>query len=463
MEGRPPPGGDEGFDWTDSPARPLRPSGEPGTGEGERPETSEGPAERGDTGSGHAARPETGSFRAIREGIAERRRERGDTGEFERSGRRPPPGRRTRRRDLPARVRRRQDFMIGGAVLIAIILIIVLVSGGGGSSAKPVPLKRLVGQTIVAKLAAKGPDQDLLKRVRNGQVGGVIAFESDPQKLKADVQQLQAAASAGDNPPLLVMVDQEGGNVKRIKSGPPTISPADLGKSGDEGQSKDQGQQTGSFLKGLGVNVDLAPVLDVSQSNTADTIKSRTFGSNPDTVATVGVAFAQGLQDGGTVATPKHFPGLGRATVNTDSNAVAIAATSDQLQNDLKPFKAAIAAGVGMVMVSTASYPTLGAKKPAALSPTIVKGLLRGQLGFGGVVITDDLEGQAIAGTLPPAVAGAAALKAGDDLLLYATSTKTSATAFGQLVKEVKSGQVDRSIVQSAYNRITDLKNSPTG
>ena len=474
MEGRPPPSGDEGFEWTDSPARPPRPSGEPGTGEGERrPGTGERPAvpgtgepgtgEHGDTGSRRAAGTDTGSFRAIREGIAERRRERGDTGEFERSGRRPPPGRRTRRRDLPAKVRRRQDFMIGGAVVLVIVLIIVLVSGGGGSSTQPVPLKRLVGQTIVAKLGAKGPDQDLVKRVRKGQVGGVIAFESDPQKLKSDVQQLQAAASAGNNPPLLVMVDQEGGDVKRIKSGPPTISPADLGKSGDEGQSKDQGQQTGSFLKGLGVNVDLAPVLDVSQSNTANTIKSRTFGSNPDTVATVGVAFAQGLQDGGAVATPKHFPGLGRATVNTDDNAVAIAATSDQLQNDLKPFKAAIAAGVGMVMVSTASYPTLGAKKPAALSPTIVKGLLRSQLGFGGVVITDDLEGQAIAGTLPPAVAGAAALKAGDDLLLYATSTKTSATAFGLLVKEVKSGQVDRSIVQSAYNRITDLKDSPTG
>jgi beta-N-acetylhexosaminidase len=303
----------------------------------------------------------------------------------------------------------------------------------------------------------------LLKRVRKGQVGGVIAFESDAPKLKADVQQLQAAASAGDNPPLLVMVDQEGGDVKRLKDGPPDISPADLGRSGDEGQSKDQGQKTGSFLKGLGVNVDLAPVMDVAQPNTADSIKSRTFGSNPDTVAAVGTAFAQGLQDGGAVATAKHFPGLGRATVNTDDHAVAIAATSDQLQNDIKPFRAAVDGGVGMVMVSTATYKTLGADKPAAFSPTIVKGLLRGQLGFDGVVITDDLEGAAVSGTLPPAVAAKSALEAGDDLLLYATHTNTSAQAFGRLVKEVKSGQIDRSIVQSAYDRITDLKDSPTG
>jgi beta-N-acetylhexosaminidase len=446
MEGRrPPPDGDDLFEWTDAPARPTRPPREQDTGEREQ---SPAPVAPEPTSS------DTGERRRLA---------RGDTGEFERSGRRPPPGRRARRRDLPARVRRRQDFLIGGAVVLVIVLIIVLVSGGGGSSEEPIPLKRLVGQTIVAKLSAKGPDQDLIKRVRKGQVGGVIAFQSDPTKLKSDVQLLQQAASAGDNPPLLVMVDQEGGDVKRLQGGPPDVSPAQLGKSGDEGQSKEQGQKTGAYLRGLGVNVNLAPVLDIAHTNTADTIKSRTFGSNPDTVATVGVAFAQGLQDGGTVATPKHFPGLGYATVNTDDNAVTIAATSDELQNDLVPFKAAVEAGVGMMMVSTASYPTLGAKKPAALSPTIVKGLLRGQLGFDGVVITDDLEGQAISGTVPAAVAGAGALAAGDDLLLYATSTKTSASAFGQLVKEVKSGQLDRAVVQSAYDRITDLKESPTG
>jgi beta-N-acetylhexosaminidase len=483
MEGRrPPPDGDDLFEWTDAPARPSR---DPGTGEPERPGTGEreslgtgepdrigtgerdrigtGERDRVGTGEREAVRRETGSFRALREGVAERRRERGDTGEFERSGRRPPPGRRTRRRDLPAKVRRRQDFLVGGAVLLVIVILIVLISGGGGSSEQPIALKRLVGQTIVAKLSAKGPDQTLIKRVRKGQVGGVIAFESDPQKLKSDVQQLQTAAGDGDNPPLLVMVDQEGGDVKRLKDGPPTVSPVDLGKSGDEGQSKDQGQQTGSYLKGLGVNVDLAPVLDVAQPNTADSIKSRTFGSNPDTVASLGTAFAQGLQDGGTVATAKHFPGLGRATVNTDDHAVSIAATSDQLQSDIKPFRAAVDGGVGMVMVSTATYKTLGANKPAAFSPTIVKGLLRGQLGFDGVVITDDLEGAAVSGTIDPALAAKGALEAGDDLLLYATHTNTSAQAFGQLVKDVKSGQVDRSVVQSAYDRITDLKDSPTG
>lgn len=352
--------------------------------------------------------------------------------------------------------------MVGGLALLVLVVLVVLISGGGGSSEQPVPLKRLVGQTIVAKLGAKGPDQALLKRVRKGQVGGVIAFPDDPAKLKADIQQLQSAARAGDNPGLLVMIDQEGGGVKRLKQGPPDVSPADLGKSGDENQAKDQGQKTGSFLKGLGVNVDLAPVLDVSKPQTADSIKSRTFSSDPAVVSKMGVSFAQGLNDGGVVATAKHFPGLGRATVNTDDRPTSIAATSGELQADLEPFKAAIAAGVKLVMVSTASYPTLGAKKPAAFSPTIVKNLLRGQYGFDGVVITDDLEGAAVTSTLPPVVAASSALKAGDDLLLYAKNANASDQAFSALVREVKGGQLDRSIVQSAYDRITALKDSPT-
>src|SRR4029077_13647537 len=140
------------------------------------------------------------------------------------------------------------------------------------------------------------------------------AFNSDATKLKAEIATLQQAASTGDSPPLLVMVDQEGGDVKRLPQGPPNAAPAQLGQSGDENQARDEGKATGSYLRGLGVNVDLAPVLDVAHQNTAPTIKSRTFGSDPAVVTKVGVAFAQGLQDGGVVATAKNFPCNGSAT-----------------------------------------------------------------------------------------------------------------------------------------------------
>jgi beta-N-acetylhexosaminidase len=353
--------------------------------------------------------------------------------------------------------------MIGAAAGVVIVLLIVVISSGGGGSSEPtVGLKRLVGQTIVAKLGGRGPDAALIQRVKQGRVGGVIVFNKDAQRLQSDIRTLQQAASTGSSPPLLVMIDQEGGDVKRLPQGPPNLSPSQLGRSGDEGQANEQGQATGSYLRGLGVNVDLAPVLDVAQPTTASSIRSRTFGSDPDVVAKVGVAFALGLQDGGVVATPKHFPGLGRATVSTDERPVSIAATSDQLQSDLVPFKAAVDAGAEMMMLSTASYPTLGSPKVAAFSPAIVRGLLRTQLGFDGVVITDDLEAPAVTNETAPVVAATTAIEAGNDMLLYAKSDGASDRAFRSLVSAVKSGDLNRTFFESAYDRITSLKESPT-
>jgi beta-N-acetylhexosaminidase len=457
MERRGPPDGNDDFEWTDSPARPPRREREPGV-------PGADPAPRSETEERRAVRRDTGSFQALREGIAERRREREETGEFERSGQKPPSGRRSRHRDLPARVRRRQAFLIGGVAVVVLVGLIVLISsGGGGGGGQEVGLKRLIGQSIVARLGAKGPDQALLQRVKQGRVGGVIVFNKDANKLKADIAALQDAARTGNSPPLLVMIDQEGGDVKRLPQGPPNVSPGQLGKADDEDQSSEQGKETGTYLRGLGVNVNLAPVLDVAHQNTASTIKSRTFGSDPAVVTRIGVAFAQGLQDGGVVATPKHFPGLGYATVNTDDRPTAIAATTDQLQADLQPFKGAIEGGAKMIMVSTAAYPTLGAKKQGALSSTIVSDLLRHQLGFGGVVITDDMEAPSITDTTSPVVAASSAIQAGDDMLLYGTSTGASDRAFRDLVDAVKGGNLDRSLFQTSYDRITDLKDSPTG
>ena len=184
MERRRPPESDEGFEWTDSPARPSRPR-QPSSGQGEAPDgegdhVGGGEGERTGTAERSAVSRETGSFQAIREGIAERRREREETGEFERSGQRPPSGRRSRHRDLPARIRRREAAVVGVIALVVIVGLIVLISGGGGGgSDQTVGLKRLVGQSIVARLGAKGPDQALLQRVKQGRVGGVIAFNDD--------------------------------------------------------------------------------------------------------------------------------------------------------------------------------------------------------------------------------------------------------------------------------------------
>jgi beta-N-acetylhexosaminidase len=486
MAERIPPEGDEGFEWTDESPRPRRETEPPETGEREL--AGAGARERPGTGERDRIEPREGTSpptgeedplatgergpvrerrfgRGRRSDTEERRRVRGETGEFERGGRRPPPGRRSRHRDLPARVRRRQAAVVGLIAVALVIGLIALVSGGGGGGEEEqLALKRLVGQTIIAPLGKGDPDRALVRRVRKGQVGGVIVEGTKTQAVQSAIAQLQEAASEGGNPPLLVMIDQEGGRVKRLEGGPPETSPRQLGAAGDADAARQEGEATASFLSGLGVNVDLAPVLDVAEPPQTDSsIATRTFGDEPAVVADVGVAFAEGLQDGGVLATAKHFPGLGRATQTTDVQPVSVAATNADLQADLEPFRAAIDAGVAMVMVSTASYPSLGAKKQAAFSPAIVDGLLRHELGFDGVVVTDDLEAPAVTSVTTPGLAAANALKAGDDLLLFAGGRGASARAFGSLVSQVKRGNLDREPIEEAYDRVTALKEDLSG
>lgn len=379
--------------------------------------------------------------------------------------------RRSRHRDLPANVRRRQAFLAGGvviAVLIGIVLLARAIFGGGGSDEgdEPLPLKKLVGQTIIGKLGKADPDRDLLRRVRKGQVGGFIATApQDAETLAQQAAVLQEAAKAGDNPPLLIMIDQEGGEVERL-DGPPNASPPEMGEAGaDTAQS--EGSETGSFLKTAGVNVDLAPVLDVELPQTADSIAERTFGDDPALVGEVGSAFITGLQSAGVAATAKHFPGLGPATLNTDDAPVTIAARDETLQEALQPFQAAIDAKVQLMMVGSAIYPDYGPEnprdpnRPASSVKAIVTGLLREQMGFQGVCITDDLQSVAIETLTTAPIAGVSALGAGCDLLLFAGSGRGSEEGFNAVVNSAKKKKtLSRDQLQASYDRITTLKDS---
>ncbi len=371
----------------------------------------------------------------------------------------PPRNWRERHRALPAAVRRRQ------AVAAGVIGVIVIGGGyalasslfGGGESDEPLPLKRVVGQTVIGKLGKDGPDRKTVRRVKKGQVGGFIVNPRSEQALQEQVGRLQAAAEAGGNPPLLILIDQEGGPVKRLP-GPPDVSAPELGRDGSTDAARSVGEATGAYLQPLGISGDLAPVLDVALPRTADTIANRTLGDDPALVSSLGSAFIQGLQSQKVAATAKHFPGLGPATVNTDFSPVTIAARPQDLDAALQPFRAAVEAGVEMVMVASASYPALGADKPASFSGAIVRGLLRGDLGFEGVVITDDLQSVAIQELTTSGAAAVSSLGAGCDLLLFAGTPKGSVSGFNAAVKAAKQGKLTRSELDAAYERITALK-----
>jgi beta-N-acetylhexosaminidase len=371
-----------------------------------------------------------------------------------------PAERRSHRRDLPANVRRRQAIAAGAVVLVLVVLGFVVFSGGDESEPEPLALKKLVGQSVVAKLGKGGADQTLIRRARKGQIGGVIVQPANEQQLQADVAQLQQAAADGDNPPLLVMIDQEGGDVKRLPNGPPELSAPELGEQGDADAARAEGEATGQFLEPLGVDVDLAPVLDLELPQTADTIASRTFGEDPALVSELGSAFIEGLQSQGVAATAKHFPGLGPATVNTDFSPVTIVARQESLDQGLLPFQAAVDAGVRLVMMSSAIYPDLAPRRPAVLAPPIVQGLLREQLGFEGVIVTDDLQSIAIDSVSDPARAAVASVRAGCDIVLYARNARGSVQGFNALVLAVKGGALDRAVLEASFKRIATLKAS---
>jgi beta-N-acetylhexosaminidase len=341
------------------------------------------------------------------------------------------------------------------------VLAVTAVAAGtvqrAGAGAAP-GIERMVGQLMLVRMQGKTPSAAFLARVRRGELGGVVLFADNfgaggPARL---VAQLQAAAKAGGQPRLLIAVDQEGGIVKRVP-GAPTLSPPEMGSAAI---AEAQGEATAANLARAGVDLDLAPVLDVGRGGF---ITPRTFGATPAAVAARGPAFAAGLARGHVLATAKHFPGLGYASLNTDKTVARVTASARQLQADWLPFRAAIRNGIPLVMMSTAVYPALGSTFPAALSPNIVADL-RG-LGFKGVVVTDALQTPAVNSVATTANAAVQAVEAGDDLVLAAGSTGDEADtdgasipAYHALVAAARSGKLRVRTVAAAYALVLALK-----
>ena len=183
---------------------------------------------------------------------------------------------------------------------------------------------RLVGQRLVVRME-DAPSADLLERASRGELGGVIVFPSegvDPRVIEKGVEELREAALVGGFEAPLVAIDQEGGDVKRLPELPPSIAPAQMEAEGGTDTAREQGLETGKALRQLGIDVDLAPVLDVGGDGSF--VAGRTFSDDPAIVADLGTEFAAGLADGGVAATAKHFPGLGPASADSDAGASVV-------------------------------------------------------------------------------------------------------------------------------------------
>jgi beta-N-acetylhexosaminidase len=378
-----------------------------------------------------------------------------------------------------ARTRRRRAAVAAGCGL-AIGAFALGVTLGNGDQASPSPVtttaptapasrldtSQLAGVRIVTGFQGDSLPASVRRMIGRGEVAGVILYSYNGNLPSRDagrrlIRSIEAVPRPpGLRDPLLVMIDQEGGLVKRI-GGAPSVSAQVMGERG-AAFSRDQGRRTARNLRDIGVNVDLAPVLDVARpgSDIADT--DRGFGSTPAAVAATAVPFAEGLQAGGVAATAKNFPGMGSATVNTDEAEQRIGLSKATLRRvDEAPYARYVDAGGEMVMLSTAIYPALSGK-PAAFSHRVATRELRGRMGFDGVSITDALETGAVSEFGTPEVAGLAAVRAGADLLLYPSPVGAHA-AHAALARALSRGALPRPSFEESAARVLRLRDRLEG
>ena len=322
---------------------------------------------------------------------------------------------------------------------------------------------QLAGQRITWPVDGTTVSATMRAAIARGEVGSVILFRRNaPNRavLRRLTRQLQSIPRPrGLDEPLLVTVDQEGGLVKRMAWAPPTMSAARMGARLDPAGIRAEGVATGRAMLRSGVNADLAPVCDVAKRGGDLFRDGRAFGTTPARVAADCTAFAQGLADAGAVATAKHFPGFGRARVNTDDAAVRVTASRAALEREMEPFRAVIAADVPMVMVSSIIFTSL-APRPALLETAVVRGLLRDRLGFRGVTITDAIDTPALRPYGGTRGASARAAAAGMDLVIVATSEAEAAKGARGVAAAMASGRIPRAEAQASLDRVLALRRS---
>ena len=335
-------------------------------------------------------------------------------------------------------------------------------TGAAESAAAAPTVAQLIGQKLVVRMDGATPSADLLGRIRRGEVGGIILFGPNvttPTALIALTAQLRAAAASGGQPRLLIAVDQEGGSIKRISWAPPTISAPQIGRLGSASIARAQGASTAAALRGLGIDVDLAPVADIPASTASFMYRAgRTFSFSATRTALLADSFASGLESKGVVPAMKHFPGIGFATRNTDAYEVTIRASRAALAPGLLPYRAAIRHAIPLIMLSNATYPAYDARNGAGWSHAIGVTLLRHDLGFTGVTITDSLDGTAKARGLWTRVLAVSAARAGTDMILTTGSEASTRGVYATLLHQAELGSIPLATLRASYDRILALK-----
>jgi beta-N-acetylhexosaminidase len=326
-------------------------------------------------------------------------------------------------------------------------------------------LEQLAGQRLMVGFDGLSLNDQLKQYIDTFKVGGIILFSRNldsPKQIDYLCRGAQRFAARCGQPPLFIALDQEGGEVARLKE-PFTQFPGNPHLK-DEGGARQFARTTAYELLSIGINMNMAPVLDVAPSDINSIMARRAFGDDPQWVAKMGVAVVEQLQQSQIISVAKHFPGIGRTTLDSHLDLPRLETTYEQLAAfDLVPFESAMAHNVGGIMLSHIVYPQLDPQWPASLSTPIARDLLRQKLGYHGLVLTDDLDMGAISKYYNIQTAVQQILLAEIDITLICHPGENIGAAFNQIKEDIDASSDPHILAHAPVERILALKKNYIG
>jgi beta-N-acetylhexosaminidase len=325
--------------------------------------------------------------------------------------------------------------------------------------------KMQIGQLFMVGFDALEPNDHIIGLIRERRIGGVILFRRNvhtPAQVSTLCQRLQEINAEVNDQPLLIALDQEGGMVMRIEQG---VTPIPAAMAFQAAGSVEDCRQVnfinGDEMRQIGINMLLAPVLDVNNNRLNPIIGVRAYGEDADTVVRYGMAALRGQQEAGVIVTAKHFPGHGDTAVDSHYSMALVPHGLERLRAvELAPFRAAIEGGVDAIMTAHVAFPAIEADPsvPATLSKAVLTGLLREEMGYDGVIISDCLEMGAIADGVGVAAGAVATLQAGCDIVLISHREDQQRAALEAVANAVAQGAIAPQRIEQALARVRRLK-----
>ncbi len=320
-----------------------------------------------------------------------------------------------------------------------------------------------IGQMLMVGFPGLEPPPHILQWLAEGRLGGVILFARNVASPTQLAELTQACHEAAPHP-ILIAIDQEGGVVARLREGfTEAPSAMALGAAANVALAEQVAGVLGAEMRAVGINWNLAPVLDLAHPSNVHnpSVGVRAFGEDPAHVAQLGVAQVRGFQRAGVAATAKHFPGKVQSPLDPHVDLPVVQSALEEMRaTDLVPFRAAIQAEIASVMIAHVQFLALDSTHPSTLSRAVVSGLLREELGFNGVVVTDCMEMGAITRRYSPAQSAVLAAQAGADVILFSHTRERQEEAYRALLQAAREGRLPEEAVQKAAQRVQKLAES---